>query len=185
MKIFYTYIYFIDNIPEYVGKGTGDRVTAHLTDINKTHWSNHIRNSVSLGRKITISLIPAKDERAALDKEIELIKHYGRRTLATGSLYNLTDGGDGVSGLSEESRRKISEAHAGKKLSPAHIAAVSKGLRTSYALAPMKKRKGVPMTDEHKKRVSDGSKGKIFSDEHKLSLSLAAKQRWAKKKLSV
>lgn len=44
-----------------------------------------------------------------------LIKFYGRRNLGLGSLVNLTDGGEGVTGLnhSEESRKKISESKKG------------------------------------------------------------------------
>ena len=58
--------------------------------------------------------------------------------------FNFTKGGDGSFGLehSEETRKKMSESHKGKKLS-----------------------------DEHKRKISETQRGKKFSDEHKRKMS--------------
>jgi len=55
----------------------------------------------------------------ACDKEIELIKFYGRKDLKEGCLVNMTNGGDGTVGckLSEEHKNAVSNAQLGKKLS--------------------------------------------------------------------
>ena len=65
----------------------------------------------------------------AILKEKEFIKIYGRVDLKTGSLCNLTDGGEGIMGVSLESRKKISESRLGvknpmygKKQSSEHVA---------------------------------------------------------------
>lgn len=50
----------------------------------------------------------------ACEKEIYLISYYGRLNNNTGTLVNMTDGGDGVINLSEESRKKMSDAKIGK-----------------------------------------------------------------------
>ena len=50
-------------------------------------------------------------------KEIELIKKYGRLDLKTGTLCNLTNGGERGYNLSEESRKKISIKNSGKNSS--------------------------------------------------------------------
>lgn len=61
-------------------------------------------------------------EAEAFSEEKSLIAHYGRRENGTGILTNLTDGGEGTTGFrhlprSEETRRKISEAHIGMRYS--------------------------------------------------------------------
>jgi len=43
------------------------------------------------------------------EKEQEFIKLYGRKDLKTGTLCNMTDGGDGMNSPSEEGRKKMSE----------------------------------------------------------------------------
>lgn len=54
----------------------------------------------------------------ACELEKILISYYGRLDKKTGSLVNMTDGGDGTIGFnpSEETRKKISEAGKGRKL---------------------------------------------------------------------
>ena len=59
----------------------------------------------------------------ACDMEKYLIKYYGRRDLGTGSLLNMTDGGEGIKSPSEETRAKMSAAKKGKKRSAEAIAA--------------------------------------------------------------
>ena len=68
-------------------------------------------------------------KKQAVELEKGVIKTLGRRDINTGSLSNMTIGGDGVSGkpLSKEHKEKLSRAHSGKnnywwgkKLSGAH-----------------------------------------------------------------
>ena len=58
-------------------------------------------------------------EKEVKNKEIEFIKLYGRIDLQTGTLANLTDGGDGVLNENTKSliRSKISKSSLGKKMS--------------------------------------------------------------------
>lgn len=59
----------------------------------------------------------------ASELEILLISEYGRRDLGTGTLVNMTDGGEGTLGRipSQSHREKISNILKGRKLSEDHI----------------------------------------------------------------
>lgn len=79
--------------------------------------------------------------------EKELIAFYGRKDLGTGILRNLTDGGEGVIGLSEESKIKMSEAKRGKKLSESAKKKLSKA------------NKGKKLSERTKRKISESKKG--------------------------
>jgi group I intron endonuclease len=78
--------------------------------------------------------------------------------------YNMKTGGrQGI--LSEESRRKSSEAHKGKPLSEEHKRKL------------LESRKGKPLPEETKRKISEAHKGKRASEETKRKLSEAHKGR--------
>jgi group I intron endonuclease len=86
--------------------------------------------------------------------------------------YNSTLGGDGTFGLivSEETKRKLSATHKGKKLSPEHIEILrEKGKKLVGDKNPMF---GKKHTQEHKDKISKSSKGisKPMTEEHKKNL---------------
>lgn len=81
--------------------------------------------------------------------------------------YNMTAGGGGITGFfhSPETRAKIQAAHADKRLSPEHIAAI------------IKANTGRPMSEAHKQVLRD----RVISDEDRLARSARAKgNQWAK-----
>lgn len=117
---FYVYVYLDPRPgkgfqPIYVGKGTVD------LDRASDHWERRCTNRFlqSVLDKIRLAgLVPQitiaaymDDESEAFAMECDLISQYGRRDLKTGSLCNLTDGGQGVAGLkySEERMRRWKE----------------------------------------------------------------------------
>ena len=113
---FYTYVY-VDperNIPIYVGKGSGQRSEFHIKKLaTNAQLRNRITTLKRKGLTPKIEILPAIDESSAFSEEIRLIAIHGRRNLNTGTLYNLTDGGEGAAGrrLSEETKHKISVAN--------------------------------------------------------------------------
>ena len=125
--MFYVYIYIDprDDSPFYVGKGKGRRAFQHI-QISKSdlHYKesnllkvNKIRKILSLGLEPIIEIIHLESEELALKKEIELIKKYGRINNSTGSLTNLTDGGEGQSGWIPDNgyKKRMSESTSGEK----------------------------------------------------------------------
>lgn len=117
--------------PIYVGKGQGDRLDIHwkqriyhLNDNNP--FLRRLRKIHDAGKQPIIEKIWEQDrsfesdelaEEFALLVEQEAIEKYGRRDLGTGTLWNLTDGGEGTSGMkhSDEAKAKIAEASKGRK----------------------------------------------------------------------
>ncbi len=97
--------------------------------------------------------------------------------------YNQTSGGEGGS-LSEETRRKISEAHKGKKFSEEHRQNISEAAKGRPA-----PNKGIPHSEEAKRKMSEVKKGRPalnkgvpHTKEAKRKISEAAKGRPAPNK---
>ena len=137
--MFYVYVYR-DPRPEmnmqvvYVGKGRGTRSTHHWVKGNTSNkqfnlWLTKLRN---LGMEPAIQVVARfKDEPMAFKKEIELIEVYGRRDLNTGTLFNLTRGGEGCAGLIWTDERK--ESHAAIFRTPENVFRQSKLSKDRWA----------------------------------------------------
>jgi hypothetical protein len=96
-NVFYVYIIFdCFGIPRYVGKGTGNRIFC------KPERRNNPRlRGLYLQQGSDLPAVIVRDglrEVDAFTTESALICAIGRMDLGTGSLFNLTDGGEGFSG---------------------------------------------------------------------------------------
>ena len=108
-KIFYTYAYLRSKTsrtaeagtPYYIGKGHGNRAYAY-----------HRRTPVPKDKSKIIILKENLSEKEAFSHEREMIQFYGRKDLGTGILMNWTDGGEGPSNPSPETRRRMVEGRA-------------------------------------------------------------------------
>ena len=112
-----TYVYVLcrpDGRPFYVGKGVGQRLLHHeaeaRTTNRKTHKLNLIRAMARKGSRPRYLIDSVHlDETEALARERVLIAAIGRHDLGDGPLTNQTDGGEGTSNPSEESRARRRE----------------------------------------------------------------------------
>lgn len=103
-NIYYVYGYYTNNIPIYIGRGKDNRAYNHLklcyrTDKKHLYFYNKLRKLIENKENIEIKII--KENLSFNEsKYIEeiLIEFCGRKDLRKGTLYNLTDGGEGAKG---------------------------------------------------------------------------------------
>lgn len=96
-----------DGTPFYVGMGKTSKRWNPRTAFNR---NPHCKRTVYLigAENVIVEKIENLSKKEAIALEIELIAKYGRFDLGAGSLTNLTDGGEGVQNVTEESRARIS-----------------------------------------------------------------------------
>lgn len=110
----YTLVNSLTNVPFYVGYGHGRRMYAHKRTAlrgknpNRTNYSlgHTIRELIERGGDVIYIKEDGHTIEQAKEIEIQKIKKYGRLDLGTGSLCNLTNGGDGNVGWSKSQREK-------------------------------------------------------------------------------
>jgi group I intron endonuclease len=170
--MFYVYeIVCLSNGKRYIGKAT---------DV-KARWQEHLRaartltkNSFIIHRAIAKHkqdnfqfniLFEFEIEQDALDKEIELIAFYKTNIHKYGNNYgyNLTDGGDGISGHihSEKTKQQISSMRMGIIFSKETI----EKMRDAKI--------GRKLTDEHKRHIAEAGIGRMQSDASKFKTAQA------------
>ena len=131
-------------------------------------------------------------------KEIELITLYGKKINNTGTLVNITDGGESGSGYkhTEESKRKIAEANKYKdysKIDKSYMQTkeykdkvrknntgriMPKSMREKTSL----RMKNTVLTQEHKEKLRNLRLGKKATQETKEKMRLSAYIGWEKRK---
>jgi site-specific DNA-cytosine methylase len=170
---FYTYAYLReDRTPYYIGKGTGRRI--YSTNRKGLKPPKDKSRIILLKQNLT--------EAEAFKHEVYMIAVFGRIDLGTGILHNRTNGGEGASNPSEETklrivhsrfgythsketRRKISEANKGR----IHLEETKEKISTA--------KKGKTLSEEHKRKISEAAQGQTHSEEtrRKMSESLKGK----------
>jgi hypothetical protein len=111
----------------YIGIGTGAKNNYERAfSKNRNHFWKKITNITEYEVEI---MIEDDNYDFIIQKEIEFIALYGRKDLKTGTLCNLTDGGEGINNCSKESRDKISEARRNHKTTDEARLSISKATK--------------------------------------------------------
>ena len=196
MAIVYSHKKKGTDIVFYIGIGIDEKRAFSKRNRNK-YWNNVVNK---YDYDVTILFENITYEKAN-EKEIELILKYGRIDLKTGTLVNLTIGGDGVKGYkytdlvkkkmsilkkgitspmlgkkhSEETKYKISKAKTGKKLSESH--------KDKIGLSNLCKN----LSESHKNILIQSNSNRIISEEtrKKMSESKLKMSNETKKKISL
>ena len=122
MNNYYTYAYLReDGTPYYIGKGKGCRING-----------KHRKNIKVPPKERRIYLKQNLTEAKAFRHEIYMIAVFGRKDLGTGILINLTDGGDGITNVSEETRKKMRKAATKYKTEEERLEAIKKSHKEYY-----------------------------------------------------
>jgi hypothetical protein len=165
----------------YIGIGKSKtRIKSHANRNN--YWLN-IVNKVGFESEIIEDNLTWQ---TACEKEVYWINYYGRIDNKTGTLVNMTDGGEGVFNISDESKLQMSLSKKGKVLSDEHRKNIGIASQKRWDDLDFRKKmmdsmkRGWNHSDEAKRKISDKlkgkptwSKGKTHSEEHKRNNSLS------------
>jgi hypothetical protein len=164
---FYTYAYLRENgTPYYIGKGCGSRAIVRRR--------RGVKPPKDFSRVVYLKKNLSEEE--AFKHEKYMIFVFGRKDLGTGILHNRTDGGEGSSNpspetrkkkseagkrrvQSKETREKVSRAHTGRK----HTAESRRNMSEAH--------KGLKRSDSHRKNLSRALTGRVRSEEHCKNIS--------------
>ena len=159
MNIYYVYAYIrkSDNTPYYIGKGKDRRA-----------YDKHKGISVPKDKSKIVFLETNLSNVGALALERRYIRWYGRKDIGTGILLNRTDGGEGATGISEETRAKLSAANKGRKHSEetrSKLSVANKGKKFSEETCSKLRLSKQHISEETRAKLSAVNKGRKHSEE--------------------
>jgi hypothetical protein len=126
---FYTYAWLRkDGTPYYIGKGTKNRAYRE--------WDRNRNRKPPKDRDRILILKRGLTEEEAFRHECYMIAVFGRKDLGTGILINLTNGGEGVSGLvmTKETKDKMSKIRKGRSIPEAQKKLLSEAKQRRWLL---------------------------------------------------
>ena len=162
---FYVYVIFRPNgIPCYVGKGHGRRDQHHARFTHNRHLKHIYAQAGGSLPVVRINEHLTDDQACAY--ELAIITAIGRKSLGTGPLVNLCDGGEGRAGWKPDAefRRKMSEINKGRKRSPETLALMSQVRIGTRRSEESKAKQSATVTGRKRPGHSSMMKGRLRPD---------------------
>jgi hypothetical protein len=171
--MFYVYAHYKADDPNgnpfYIGKGKGCR---ELSQTRNLFWQNIVKKHGFISKRLYENLT----EQEAWAIEINLINQFGKLTEGVGCLCNLTDGGEGASGVTHTvtTKEKWSRAKKGKTWEEIYGPEKAEEIRAKRKLTTR------VQSEETRKKISEANKGeknprygKPLGSEHRAKISAA------------
>lgn len=177
------------NVLVYVGKGSSTRAWSHLRHNRPkpSRLQSMLKKRKLEGYDPVPELIEAPNDEHAIEMEMLLIAMIGREDLGTGTLFNLTDGGDGAAGVKRSEATKAK--HAAKIAARTAEESAAIGQKLSATLTGHKKHEGFAekqrnkvVSDETREKMRAAKEGKPKSAQHKANMAAAQKARYEREK---
>lgn len=173
MAYLYRHIRLDKDEPFYIG--IGKEKSRCFQKVKRNRFWNNVVAKTEYSVDILFGNLSWED---ACEKEQEFIKLYGRKDLGTGTLCNLTVGGEGILGVvrTDEYREKLRQVNTGKKMSEESVQKLKEALKgrrhsEETKLKMGKTRKGRKLSEDHKAKISQGHLNKPKSDRRKINNS--------------
>jgi len=199
MAYVYRHIRIDKNVPFYIGVGCSANYARAKEKSRRSDLWKRIISKSDYCIEIIMDDLSWED---ACEKEKEFISLYGRIDLGTGTLVNMTDGGDGTIGIvfTEERKNKISKILKGRKKTKEHKDKMSKAWLNREPISAETKKKmsdshkgekslwyGKKLSNEHREKMSNSKIGKKLSDatKDKLKEVMKIKNNTRKKVVNV
>lgn len=189
----YRHVRLDTNVPFYIGIGSNPKKyntfkseysRAFIKDKRSSHWNSIVKKH---GYKVEI-IFESNCQNTIKEKEKEFIALYGRADIGTGILVNHTDGGDGATTISSETKKIKSDKMKTAWKNEEYIS-VQKEIRKNLWKDPfyretminnslkmwsnpefkkmMSQKQTDRWDDESRKKWSEARKGMIVTEDHK------------------